>query len=231
MPYTGHSLTSDQVWRVFILLLMSGLHSLMTIAALDLAADMVPGPSALFVASAAATSRRQTAFAAPVGVVIGSAFWAIAALAGLVTVLKTAPALFRVLQVAGGIYLIVLGLRSLSTGWHKPVQSTDDPAPVDRQAIRQGVLVSISNPQVILFFGTLFANSFPADAPVLVRALAVPTLVMTEFLWYGSMAYLVSYPSVRRTFDQYRTPLITAVGVFLIAFGSKSIWTSMMVRR
>ena len=116
---------------------------------------IVPGPSVLFVISRGVTYGRRAAVATVAGNTTGAAVQAVAVAAGLGAVVATSTAVFTTMKVAGGAYLVYLGLkawrdrRSLSEALRRgstvPVRST-------RQLLRDGFVVGVSNPKTTLFF-------------------------------------------------------------------------------
>jgi threonine/homoserine/homoserine lactone efflux protein len=116
---------------------------------------IVPGPSVLFVISRGVTYGRRAALATVAGNTAGSAVQAGFVAAGLGAVVATSTAVFTVMKVAGGAYLVYLGLRAwadrrsladaLRRGSEAPVRSA-------RQLLRDGFVVGVSNPKTTLFF-------------------------------------------------------------------------------
>ena len=116
---------------------------------------IVPGPSVLFVISRGVTYGRRAAVATVAGNTTGAAVQAVAVAAGLGAVVATSTAVFTTMKVAGGAYLVHLGVkawrdrRSLSEALRRgstvPVRST-------RQLLRDGFVVGVSNPKTTLFF-------------------------------------------------------------------------------
>src|SRR5262249_60864835 len=74
---------------------------------------MSPGPSFVVVVRASAALSRRDGLAAALGMGCGGLVFAGLALAGLQTLLMQVSWLYLVLKVAGGIYLVYLGIRIL----------------------------------------------------------------------------------------------------------------------
>lgn len=84
------------------------------IAFLGVAAGMVAMPGADFtVVVRGALAGRRTGVACAVGVAGGLLVHTALAVAGLAAVLIAVPALYRALQIAGGIYVLLLGVQAL----------------------------------------------------------------------------------------------------------------------
>ena len=73
---------------------------------------IVPGPSVLFVVSRGVTYGRRAALATVAGNTAGSAVQAILVAVGLGAVVATSTTVFTAMKLAGGAYLVFLGLRA-----------------------------------------------------------------------------------------------------------------------
>ena len=72
---------------------------------------------------------------------------------GLSAVLATSATAFAVLKWAGAAYLLYLGVQTLrSAGGSFVSNVSSQEAPNARQVFRQGLLVSLLNPKVAVFF-------------------------------------------------------------------------------
>jgi threonine/homoserine/homoserine lactone efflux protein len=98
---------------------------LLSLALLWSVAVITPGPNFFTTAQlAAGCSRRHGLFAA-LGVASGTVLWGLAGGLGIKSLFSAAPALFVVFKVAGGCYLIYLGLKQFK---RKPAPGTADAA-------------------------------------------------------------------------------------------------------
>jgi threonine/homoserine/homoserine lactone efflux protein len=73
----------------------------------------------------------------------------------------------------------------------------------DRRALRDGLITSLANPKLAVFFVALFPQFVPRGTPVLPAALAmVCVIVVFDLIWYSVLAALVS--RARRHFVEGR---------------------------
>src|SRR5262247_884803 len=72
---------------------------------------MSPGPSFVLVARTAIARSRADGLAAALGMGIGGVIFSVIVVLGLHAVLSNVPQLYLVLRIAGGIYLLYLGIR------------------------------------------------------------------------------------------------------------------------
>ncbi len=84
---------------------------------------------------------------------------------GFATVMAAMGAAFEWIRWIGVAYLVFLGIQSLRA----PADTLDEPAAA-RKSIRlmfgEGVLVSATNPKVLLFYGAFFPQFVVADQPI-----------------------------------------------------------------
>ena len=140
---------------------------------------IVPGPSVLFVISRGVTYGRRAAVATVAGNTAGSAVQAVLVAVGLGAVVATSTVVFTTMKLAGGAYLVFLGVQAwrdrrsladaLRRGGEVPVRSV-------RQLLRDGFVVGASNPKTTLFFLAVlpqFVRDDGASAPVQLLVLGV----------------------------------------------------------
>ena len=87
------------------------------------------------------------------------------------------------------------------------------------RAARKGLINSLANPKLAVFFVALFPQFLAPGAPVLPAALAMATVIVTfDVLWYGSVALAVD--RFRRILKpRFARWLERVSGAALIAFG------------
>ncbi|MDP9862574.1 MULTISPECIES: LysE family translocator [Streptosporangium] len=116
----------------------------------SLALVLVPGPNHLYIAARAIAQGRAAGLASAFGVEVGTLVHIAAAAAGLSYVIARSAALFNVIKWAGVVYLVYLGVRTL-TGKQELTAQEAAPQPL-RAIFLEGVVVNVLNPKVVLFF-------------------------------------------------------------------------------
>lgn len=178
------------------------LATLLTIWLLHVAALLSPGANLLLVSQLAASDRGKSVLFAAFGVTLGALLWATFAVLGVHTVFGAFPGLRLGLQVLGGAYLLYVATRL----WRSTGPKLGKPAPaISRStAFRLGFLTNITNPKSALFFGSVFAASFPAEPGVALQISAVAMIVVNALCWHTLLAYLFSRPRVRAGYARSR---------------------------
>ena len=120
-------------------------------------ASSSPGPATLAIADAAMQAGRRTGLALALGVATGSLTWSIAAALGLAAVMASSAWALEVLRYLGAAYLMVLALKSARSAikGSPPATGSALAAPPLR-AYARGLLLHLTNPKPILFFGSLY---------------------------------------------------------------------------
>jgi threonine/homoserine/homoserine lactone efflux protein len=177
---------------------VSTLVTLLGLAVVHLLAVASPGPSTVLVVQTAAVSRRGGLIAA-FAMMLGAVAWAAAALYGLQALFAQFAWLYRVFQVAGGLFLVYLAVMI----W----RHARDPLPEiaalagggDGQVFIRALLLQLSNPKIMVFFGSIFLSVLPHDMPAWMQGAVLAVVAFDEFTWFALLALTFS-GSTARTF-------------------------------
>ena len=77
---------------------------------------VIPGPSVLYITTRSATQGRRAGLVSVLGVHTGTIVHVVAAVAGLSALLVASATAFSVVKVAGALYLVFLGVRTMLGG-------------------------------------------------------------------------------------------------------------------
>lgn len=179
-----------------------------------------PGPNFLLVAHTAVAHSRPAAVWSALGVACGAFLWASAALVGVAAFVAAFPAVYAVVKVVGAAYLLWMAIGL----WRRPGRAAVEPSTVEtsaRHAFVRGVITNLSNPKSMIFFGSIFAASLPADAPAQTRALAVSIIVADAAVWYSAVAFLMSSRALRNAYSGLQRKLDRAAAVVLAGFSAR----------
>ena len=156
---------------------------------------VTPGVATALVVRSAVRGGRREALLVIVGNSLGIFTWAVFAAIGVAAVVAASAELFTTIKLIGAGVLVVLGIQGLLA------RRTAAPPPPPGTALRQGLLTSLANPKLAVFFVALFPQFIPAGAPVLPSALAMAaTIVALDLVWYSALAYGVA--RTRRAFEE-----------------------------
>jgi threonine/homoserine/homoserine lactone efflux protein len=156
---------------------------------------VTPGAATALVVRSAATGGQRRALATTVGNSVGVLAWGCFAALGIAAVVATSAEAFTAVKLVGAVVLVVLGLQSLRGHRADPART----APTRGAPLRDGLVTSLANPKLAVFFVALFPQFVPDGAPVLPSALLMAAMVVSfDLVWYSALAYLVA--RARRAF-------------------------------
>lgn len=164
--------------------------SLLAWTLLSVGLVLTPGPDMMIVAGHAARGGVRAGLAAMAGIMLGGVFYMALCGFGFLSVLSAFPTLFMVVKIAGAAYLAWLGFRLLR-GAIRPAPATESPAL--GKPFRQGLLSTVLNPKVALFFLAIlpqFVGQGP-DAPLRGALLIAVPYVLGGF-WLSGLAFVVA---------------------------------------
>jgi RhtB (resistance to homoserine/threonine) family protein len=137
----------------------------------SVAVALSPGPDMMFVLGQTLAGGARRGWAAAIGIYCGAAVHILLAALGVAALLAAEPALFTALRLAGGAYLVWLGVQALRAAWIGAPAVLPAGVPA-RRVVLQGMLTNLTNPKVALFF-LAFLPQFvaPGRAPEWVQML------------------------------------------------------------
>jgi len=112
---------------------------------------VIPGPAVLFIVARSGSQGRRAGLVSVLGVHTASVVHVLAAVAGLSAVVVASSIAFTAVKVVGGVYLIVLGVKSLRSARRSADVVVPPVRPVKR-LFGEAFVVSLLNPKVALFF-------------------------------------------------------------------------------
>lgn len=132
---------------------MFGTHNLEIFLLAGIALNLIPGQDTLYILGRSIAQGRVAGIVSVIGIGSGCVIHILAATIGLYSLLVVSPFTFTAICLAGGIYLIYLGIMTV-IGRKKavPAFTFGDTPESTWQIYRQGVLTNLLNPKVALFF-------------------------------------------------------------------------------
>ncbi|QNM97401.1 LysE family translocator [Chitinimonas koreensis] len=111
-----------------------------------------PGPDNLMVLSLGAARGRLAGMVFGLGCALGCLSHTVLAVLGVSALIAASPTAFTALKLAGGLYLVWLGIQALrSSGVNAPGSAAARPERL-RALFARGLLANAINPKVVLFF-------------------------------------------------------------------------------
>ncbi len=160
--------------------------ALAVFAAASFALAVVPGPAVLYIVAQGVHGGRRAGVVSALGVASGGMVHIAAAVAGLSALLVASAEAFTAIKIAGAVYLVWLGIRTLL--------SRDDrigarrPEPTLARTYRQGLIVNVLNPKTALFFLAFLPQFVDPDGNARAQlaflgAVFITVALTTDVIW------------------------------------------------
>ena len=211
----------------------SAVNLFLTIAVVHLVALLSPGPDFFFVSQTAVSRTRRQAMFGVIGITLGVVVWSALALAGLQLVLQRLAWLERLISVAGGLYLAWMGVKMLRGAVRAPATPAGEPQQALQQSdwatLRAGLLTNLSNPKVVIYFGSVF-SAFLGDGVSAGARWGLWSMVVIEtLLWFTVVAGVFALPAMRRGYLRLSRWIDGLAGAVFVAFGLHLIFSKRAV--
>jgi threonine/homoserine/homoserine lactone efflux protein len=178
---------------------------------------ITPGPATAMVVRSALRAGWRSAVLTIAGNSIGVVAWALLSVLGISALVAASEVAFMALKLAGAAVLVWLGVQTLR---RRETSQVADRA--GRGAFRDGLITSLANPKLAVFFVALFPQFLGDRGAVLPTALLMAVLIVIfDFAWYTSLAVMVS--RARAGFERSRLArwCERAMGAVLIGLGAR----------
>ncbi len=184
-----------------------------------------PGPNMLHIMSRGVSVGFRRSMASMAGCLLAIILVLSTAAAGLSALLLASPRLFDALRYAGVAYLMYLGIKA----WRSDGAAADTGEfGLRRMAsrwvlFRDGLLIGLSNPKLILFAAAFLPQFVDPAAPQVPQfAILVATFAVIESFWYAvyglgglQLARHLARPSMKRLFNRVTGTIFLGFGVAL----------------
>ena len=165
-----------------------------------LIASASPGPATLAIAATAMAMGVGPALRLAAGVLAGSLTWSIAAAAGLGVLMLGHVWIVEGLRLVGAAYLLWLAYKSLRSAFRGGVSEGLVP---ERHPFLRGLLLHLTNPKAIFFFGALYSVILTPDAGAAQLAIVVAAVGLQSAIVFLGYAVLFSRPGPMRVYRRF----------------------------
>lgn len=186
---------------------------------------MSPGPSLAVIVNLSLSQGRIAGLIAAVthGLMIG--LFAFSTAFGLVVIVERNPLIFNTVQIAGCVFLIWMAVKLLFITANREIVSVVTAQSSKWLAARDGLLIALVNPKIIIFFSALFSQFVDASSQLWEKTLLALIAGTVDMLWYMLMAVVISNsssnetgPNAYKKYGQWLDKLF-AVVLLVIAIG------------
>ena len=188
-------------------------------AGVALVLSVTPGPDMALVLRNSIRGGRPAAFRTILGVGVGLLGWAAATALGVAAVLAASSTVFTVLKIAGGAYLVFLGIQTLLALRRGKERRAIAAVGRTGSPFRQGLVTNLLNPKLAVFFTTLLPQFISEGDPVFAKSMLLAgVFVAIGMTWLVIYAYVVGTVARSPRFQR----IVGAIsGVVLVALGAR----------
>ena len=177
---------------------------------------MSPGPSLAVVLRQTVSNGRGHGIAAGCAHALGVGLWAAMTVWGLALLVSEYALVYQLITWAGAAYLVWLGIGALRHASTPQIQAQGGGQESLLSAARSGLLISLLNPKLAVFFTALFSQFVSAGQVWQDQVLMVLTATVIDGAWYSLVALLFSQPRLLNWLRQHLKRVEQLTGVVLI---------------
>jgi threonine efflux protein len=187
------------------------------VLAAALVAQASPGPATLAISREAMLHGRKAGVALALGVTTGSWIWSAVAAGGMSAIILASEWAIIGLRFAAAAYLGWLAIKSAKAALSTKAASGAPPGPGTSGSYIRGLLIHLTNPKAILFFGALYAFGLPVGATGGTVLLIAGAVALQSILIFVGLALLFSHRRIAEGYWRFRRVFES---VFAAVFGS-----------
>lgn len=185
--------------------------------------NLIPGADTMYIVGRSISQGRKAGVYSVFGIITGSLVHTLLVAFGLSIILIKSIILFNTIKIIGVIYLVYLGIRMMIDKTNVNFQASASNKLNLRKIYVQGLLTSITNPKVALFF-IAFLPQFidtKVSSPVSFIILGL-TFTITGLFWCLFIAYFSSHVTKKlRGNEKVGMVLNKITGIIFIGMGLK----------
>ncbi|MGD6891397.1 LysE family translocator [Bacillus mobilis] len=188
--------------------------------------NLIPGADTMYIVGRSISQGRKAGVYSVFGIITGSLVHTLLVAFGLSIILTKSIVLFNTVKVIGVIYLVYLGIKMILDKTNVAFQASSNKLNI-RKIYVQGLLTSLTNPKVSLFFIAFLPQFIDTKAsgpmPFIILGL---TFTVTGLLWCLFVAYFSSYVTKKLRGNQKVGMILNKItGLIFIGMGLKLLQT------
>ena len=178
---------------------------------------MSPGPSLAIIVNYSLSQGRLAGVCAALAHGVGIGIFAFATAFGLVLAVDKNPSLFDVIQIFGSFFLLLMAAKLLFAPLDKQADIVVAARASLVAAVRDGFLIALINPKILLFFTALFSQFVRVDSEPWEKLGLTLIAGGVDALWYILVALVISQTGALSKFQRNSWWLDKIFSLFLFA--------------
>ena len=199
------------------------LQNLLSFTLLAALLTMLPGLDTAQVLRSVAIGGYKSAYATLAGILVGVWIWGMAAALGLSALLVASHLAFTIVKIAGGIYLLYLGIRILIESRNITESTIRDRAGKNvsnRSAFFRALTINLTNPKTGVFYIAILPQFLPHEFPAVIGGLILSTIHnLLGLIWFSLLIFGSSFAKEKLQRPKAQKIIERVSGVALLAFG------------
>ncbi|WP_070964423.1 LysE family translocator [Vibrio sonorensis] len=199
-------------------------QALMLFLIASLSINLIPGPDVIYIMSNSMKGKTSSGIKAALGLGLGYVFHTLAAVFGLSALVLSSALAFSIVKYLGAAYLVYLAVIALNNArkGNSSLPNLEHSKQSDN-VFRQGVIVSVLNPKVALFFMSFLPQFVDVNAGQTTWQLMVLGSVfcllatLCNLIYAAAGSWLFSHPKA----SQYSRRFEAFSGVLLLGLAGK----------
>lgn len=200
--------------------------TLLSVISIWSVAVITPGPNFFITAQTTVMHSRLAGIFVVLGTCTGTVIWSVAGYFGIAYLFIIAPWIYVTLKVAGGSYLVYLGIKLMINSYRHDVRPGNPQK--NSQSLfsnwRNGLMTNLSNPKTAMFITSLFASALPEEPAIFIGMLIVTLMVVISLLWYSFVVFIFSSEKFGKCYNRIQKWAEGFAGIIFVAFGAKLVF-------
>ena len=197
-------------------------HGITVVTVVHILAALSPGPDLALMTRQSFVHGRSAGIWTSVGISLGLSFHILYSVAGLAAVVVHSSHLMLFLKVAGGCYLLFLGVSGLRSR-PEPFEASPIPKGPGRNSpyryLVSGLLCNALNPKAAVYFLSLFTVVLSPDMPVPTLTLLGAWIMLLQFICFTSLACVFTHKMIFDKFVKAGHWIDRIFGTAMVALG------------
>lgn len=190
---------------------------------------MTPGPDFFYVTRMAASNSHRNTVCGIIGITLGVAIWALAAMLGLAILFATTPALHGIIMMLGGSYLMYIGLQMAKSRTNAVFEAAGEKELNQKTSIKKeilkGLFVNLSNAKAIVYFSSVMSLILINITELWQMGLALFIIIVETFVYFYLLSLCFSRPFAKRFYSQYSRYIDNVAGIIFLGFGAFLVYS------
>lgn len=186
-----------------------------------------PGPSLIVILSNTRRYGRNAGLSASIGHGLGVFIYAVLAATTLGLIISHYQMLFRLIQIAGALLLIWIGIRLLvATLAKKPADTVPEEGLSGlSQSFRDGLAIALFNPKIATFFASLFSQFITSEQTIITHLGMAGLAGFIDSSIYILMVFLASAHASQSFLGRYQKQIDISFAILLLGLGLSLIFS------